>query len=89
MNIYDLKNANTVKAIKFCLNWDPKIMKLYSVKYSIDKEIYKVSVLDYNWGGRTTCRLTEKFVRSSRNWLNAGGSFFWDKDFTNEDQKKE
>lgn len=76
MNIHDPKNIPIIKAIKFCLNWNPKTMKLLGVKYSVDKEIYKCRVFDPDWGGRTTVRLEEKFVRSAINWLKNGGQWW-------------
>jgi len=76
MNIYDPKNKDVVNAIKFCLNWGNG-MKLLGVKYSTDKEIYKCRVFDPNWGGRTTIRLDEKFVRHAIQWIQKGGKALW------------
>jgi hypothetical protein len=73
MNILDDKNMVVIKAIKFCLNWNPATMHLYGVDYKVDKELYKCRVLDRDFGGRVTVRLEEKFVRSAINWLKNGG----------------
>lgn len=76
MNIYDPQNKNIIKAIKFCLNWGSG-MKLLGVDYKTSKELYKVKVFDPQFGGRTTIRLEEKFVRSAINWVLAGKKLLW------------
>ena len=76
INIYSRENQEIVKSIKFCLNWNPQTCKLLSVKYSVDKELYKVRMIDYDFGGRVTVRLEEKFVRHAMLWLRNGGKWW-------------
>jgi hypothetical protein len=79
MNIYDAKNQPIIKAIKFCLNYNPDYMKLKWVEYKVNREIYKCRVLDHKFGGIVTIHLQEKFVRSAVNWLKNGGMAEWSK----------
>lgn len=71
------KNKVVIEAIKFCLNWNPLSMELYSVDYKTDKELYKCELLDRDFGGWVEVRLNEKFVRSGINWLKNGGLSSW------------
>jgi hypothetical protein len=71
------KLKGIVESIMFCLNWNPLSMELYSVKYKIDKEIYKCELLDRDFGGVVEVRLEEKFVRSGVKWLRNGGKNSW------------
>jgi len=64
MNIYDPKNQDYIKAIKFCLNFNGKIKLLY-VDYKGDKDIFKCRVLDHQFGGRITVNLNGFFVRNA------------------------
>lgn len=77
MDIRGKKFKEVLKAIKFCLNWNPLSMELYSVDYKVDKELYKCEILDRDFGGVVEIRLEEKFVRSGINWLKNGGCQSW------------
>jgi hypothetical protein len=77
MNIRDKKNSKILRAILFCLNADPTL-KLLGVDYKSNREVYKCRVLDYNFGGRITVNLDERFVNSAFNWLKFDGKW-WEK----------
>jgi hypothetical protein len=76
LDIFDLKSQHQVKAIKFCLNFNDKI-KLLSVDYSCDKDIYKCDVLDNQFGGLVTIRLDGDFVRNAIKRVYSGKPLLW------------
>ncbi len=79
MNIYGSKNQHQIKAVKFCLNFNDKI-KLVSVDYKSQKDIYKVRVIDHQFGSRATVRLNGNFVRSAVQRVLNGHQLIWCKE---------